>query len=55
MDSSLVGGLILAIAMIALMLAPNYFFQVKNYEETRDKAIRDLIKNYEDSEKDKTL
>ena len=50
MEPSILSGVVLAVVMIAFMLAPNYLFRVKNYEEVRDNVIRDLIKNYENTQ-----
>lgn len=47
MESSILAGIILAIVMILLMLAPNYLFRVKNYDEMRDHYIKELIKHSE--------
>ena len=33
MEPSILSGVVLAVVMIAFMLAPNYLFRVKNYEE----------------------
>jgi len=45
MDSSAIGGLVLAVFMIGMMWLPNYLFKPpKNPEEVVDNYIKEMIK-----------